>query len=91
MTDALKQTEAKDRLLVALPYLRDAADKARSKGAVHLGILAVQPSGSGQITMRFEADSFFEDLALVLDAPPLTQQDKTAADALLFLHSHGLK
>lgn len=84
------QTEAQQRLLQALPHMRIAANKAHEEGSVQLGILAVQPDGSGQVKMRFDADSFFEDLALALNAPPLTEQNEREHDALTFLAKVGV-
>lgn len=55
--------------------------QAKEEGKAKVGILAVQPNGSGQVKASFEADSFFDDLALVLDAPPQSEEDDTEAAA----------
>jgi hypothetical protein len=41
--------------------------------------------------MQFECEEFFEDLALVLDAPPQTEENNAEAEALAFLQKHGIK
>lgn len=75
----------KEKMLAGLPYLRIAAMKAKVNGTVMLGILSVNPDGSGQITARFEAQEFFEDLAAILGAGPITEEQHFDANALEFL------
>lgn len=90
MSDNSK-AEAKERLLEALPHLRFAASEAQLEGTVQLGILAVKEDGTGNIKARFDAAGFFEDLALVIDAPPQTEDDIIDAKAVKLLQQLGLK
>jgi hypothetical protein len=83
--------EAKAALLRAIPYFRHAIEEARKLGDVKMGILADKPDGSGELTMRFECEEFFADIALVIGAPEHTEQDESKAKALAFLQKHGLK
>jgi len=78
-------------LLSALPYFRKAVADVRAKGGkVQLGVLSTNADGSGKIEMRFDADEFFDDLALILNAPPQTEKDDMAARALKFFQTHRL-
>jgi len=81
---------AKERLMTAMPYFRKAVSDSRKKGTVQLGVLAANADGSGNIEMRFEADGFFDDLALVIGCPMQTDEDDMRADALKFIQRHGL-
>jgi hypothetical protein len=83
--------KARARLLEALPYFRHAANNAKEGGKIQLGILSVKDGKSGQIVARFDADDFFDDLALILDAPPQTKNDDMRAAAEALLQSFGLK
>jgi hypothetical protein len=86
-----KKTEARNRLLQAIPYLRFAVEEAKKDGAVYFGILAIQADGSGNIKAKFEAEDFFKDLDIILDAPAQTEDDILNAQATTFLHRLGLK
>jgi len=72
---------ARERMLKALPHMRFAVKEAAEQGEVHLGILAMKPDRSGKITATFQATEFFEDLALLIDAPPQTKEDDMDAAA----------
>ena len=96
MENKLENTEktveqARDSLTRALPYFRHAVEEARKKGIVKLGILSENPDGSGKLEMKFDCDEFFEDLALVLGAPPQTEEDSINAKAMAFMQQHGLR
>ena len=82
--------QARDDLARALPYFRYAVDVASKNGAVKLGILRENPDGSGKVEMKFECGQFFQDLELVLGAPPQSERDTAKAKALEFLQQHGL-
>lgn len=82
--------EARDSLLVAIPYFRHAIEEAKKKGVVKMGILMENPDGSGKIEMKFECDEFFQDIAILIGAPPQTSQDTANAKALAFKQQHGL-
>lgn len=84
--------QAKERLLLALPYLRNAVAQAKQKtGRAQIAVLATNPNGSGNLIARFEADEFFADLEAVLGAAAQTEEDDLKAEALQFLQLHGLK
>jgi hypothetical protein len=83
--------EAKNRLLIALPYMRKAVEDAKKKGSVQIGILSIKPDGSGNIEMRFDADDFFNDIGIIIDCPEQTKKDDIRADAVKFLNKHGIK
>lgn len=88
--------EIKEKLRVALPYIRSALKDARGEaggdGVVHLGILAVRADKSGKVICQFEAGEFFHDLAVAFDLPTEnTEEEDLEADALAFLQKHGLK
>jgi hypothetical protein len=81
--------EAKSRMLSVLPYIRYAVEQAKKEGDPKLGILAVEPGGAGQVIARFGVE-FLEDVALLLDAPPQTEEDNRNAIAQEFLDTLGL-
>ena len=87
----LEKAAATRRLLGAIPYFRVAIADAAKKGKVELGILATLPDGSGNIEVRFAAEEFFNDLALLVDAPPQTEEDNTNVLAVKFLQTHNLR
>lgn len=77
----MTQEEAKEKILLALPYMRHAVEKAAAEGSVEVGILATQPSGAGRIVARFQAAEFFEDLATALGVGELTEAERLDAKA----------
>lgn len=86
--------DAKARLLTALPFLRHAMEEALAEagegGNAGLGIIATKADGSGKVIARFEAPAFFEDLAEVLGASELSDEDRAVARMRQFLDEHGL-
>lgn len=85
---------AKERLAVAIPYFRNAVNTAKANtdkgGKVQLGVLSVNADGSGKVEMQFDCEEFFKDIEEVIGAVPQTAEDDMKADALKFLHKHGL-
>ena len=78
--------EARQRVLQVIPHLRyamkDAAKEAGEGGTVEIGILAVKHDGSGgRVVCRFNAGEFWEDLALVVNAPRQTEESEMDAKA----------
>lgn len=88
-TATAEQEEARNRLLQAMPHFRFAMKQAALKGAAHVGILAVQPDGSGNVEAKFAAPDFFNDLALVLGAPPQSKEDDMMAGATRLVQQLG--
>ena len=83
--------EVNVKLLRAIPHFRYAIEEAKKKGAVKLGILSQFADGGGKIEMIFECDEFFNDLAILVGAPPQTTEDNIAASALAFRQKWGIK
>lgn len=69
----------KERLLVAIPFFRNAIASAQKKldngGKVQLGILATNADGSGNIECRFDCEEFFADIEALVNAPAQTNED----------------
>ena len=86
--------ELRKKMLLALPHLRFAAEEAKSEagegGKVLIGILVTKADGTGKVLATFAAAEFVEDLAALLDAPALTDEDRADARASQFLHKLGL-
>ncbi len=85
--------EIRQKMLAVLPHLRFAieeATNANSESAIHIGILTKNPDGSGKVLSSFRAQEFIEDLATLLDAGPLTDDQRMDARALKFLTEFGL-
>ena len=83
--------EAKLQLTAALPLFRTAANKAKANGTAMLGILSVNPDGSGNVMARFECEEFFEDLALILGVGEITEEQKGEVEAFEFLSKNDIK
>lgn len=86
--------EIKNKMLTVLPILRFAIEEAKStnpEAAIHIGILAKNTDGTGKVISSFRAEEFIEDLAKLLDAGPLTDDQRMDARALKFLTEFGLK
>lgn len=78
-------------LRAALPFFRLAISTAKESGkAVKMGILAVNPDGSGDIEAMFDCDEFFDDLAVLVDLPAETEEDVMQYAAARFMAKHGL-
>lgn len=87
---------AKERLLQFIPYLRHSVKRIETEqkgndGKVMLGVLWVNPDGSGKIENQFDHQEFFKDLELLVSAPPQTEQDDMKAMANDFVTRLGLK
>jgi len=86
--------EAIDAMKSVIHHFRHSMEEAKSAagpdGTVGFGILAVHKDGSGVLISRFDAPEFFEDLALIIGAPPSTAEDKMDAIATQFMDLHGL-
>ena len=78
------KADATVRLLEIIPHLRFAIQDANLTGMAKLGVISVKPDQTGRIVAQFEAD-FIEDLALVLDVPPQSDEDNADAAALKFV------
>jgi len=62
-------SEAKERLMAALPQMSIAMSMARvdvPDGSVLLAVIGKRPDGSGMITATFEGEQFLEDVAKIL-------------------------
>jgi hypothetical protein len=81
--------EAKRDLLAIMPYLRFAIEEANKGGRARLGILREDVEGGGKIECRFSCE-FLEDVALLIEAPPMTEEDRLKAKASQFRSSIGL-
>lgn len=89
--EPVPMTDAKNRLLTGINYLRVAVENAEKKGTPKLAVLAEKPDGGKSIEVEFLATDFFADLAVVLDAPAITDRNRLAAKALKFVQEHGIK
>lgn len=93
--DELLREAARQRLLTALPYFRNAVADALKEGPAKLAVITQIPNGEGGTTpkavMAFDGAEFFEDLAVVLGAAPHTEEDDFKARALQFLQKHGIR
>ena len=85
-----RKEEAKERLRGVMRHFRLAVADAKKIGEPKLSINGEQPDGSGQRIMSFNAEEFFADLAIVIDAPPDTVEDEMDAKARSFMQKHGL-
>jgi hypothetical protein len=83
--------EARKKILSIMAHLRHAGERAKEEGELHLGILAIKPGGGGRVVVQVAASEFMDDLALALDAPPDTEEEKLDAQAVAFLDQHGLR
>ena len=89
--DTQKTLEAKNRLLLAVPYFRAAMKDAKAKGRTEVAILAAMSDGGKSIEMACDATELFDDIALVIGAPAQTKNDDMQAKAVGFLQRFGLK
>jgi hypothetical protein len=87
--------EIRKKMLMVLPYLRFAIEEAKTKagetGAVEIGILVKNADGSGKVLASFGAGEFVEDLATLLGAGPLTEEERQDARAESFISQFGLR
>ncbi len=78
--------QARERLLAALPYFRSSIKNCqKKKKKLQLGILSVEPNGSGNVEMRFDFEEFFADIETLIDAPEFTEKDQQKVEAVGFL------
>lgn len=85
-----QKEELKEKLRRVMKHFRLALKDAKKIGEPKLIIAGERPDGSGQRVMAFEADEFFADIELLIDAAPDSTQDATEAMAAQFVHKHGL-
>lgn len=78
--------QAAEALRQMIPLFRKAVVEAKAQGIVQVGVMATNPDGSGRVVLRLDSEDFFEDLALVLDVGPPTEEDVKNANTLAFLH-----
>lgn len=86
--------EIRNKMLQALPHMRFAIEealKANNGATIKIGILAVNPDGTGKVACSFAGTEFVEDLATLLGAGPLTDEERMDARAMKFLTEFGLK
>lgn len=86
--------DIRNKMLTALPHMRFAIEealKANPTAEIKIGILAKNPDGTGKVVSTFAATEFIEDLATLLEAGPLTDDDRADARAMKFLTDFGLK
>lgn len=86
--------EVREKLQSLMPYLLVATEDAKAEagegGEVRFGILLKRTDGSGKVLASFRAEEFAEDLARLLDAPPLTDEARADVRATGFLQKFGL-
>ena len=90
MTDKEKAIE---RMKKALPYMRCMVEEAKEefpKASVELMIAAKNADGSGKMLGGFKCEEFFADLALIIDQPEVTEDDRLNAAAMAFRSKFGL-
>lgn len=85
-----EKDEARERLLAVMPYLRHSMKLAADGGDAEFAIISRLADKDAKLVSAFRADEFMKDLELVLNAPPQTEEDDLTAEALRFLHVHGL-
>lgn len=78
----MSANEARDRVQRGLHFMRHAMNEAAKEGRAQVGILFVRPDGTGQLVARFDAPSFFEDIAEALELGPLTDEQLEDAEDL---------
>jgi hypothetical protein len=79
--------EIREKFLTALPHFRFAMKEASRKGKAKIGVLSITEDGGGKVIASFEAEEFFDDLAILLDAPPQTKEDDLEAAAVKLVQS----
>lgn len=87
--------ELRKKMLLVLPHLRfaveEAAAKAAGSGTVEFGVLLRNADGSGRVLASFRGAEFIEDLATLLGAGPLTDEERQDAKAEKLLSEFGLR
>lgn len=87
--------ELREKMLLVMPHLRFAVEEATKEaagaGTVEFGILVKNADGSGKVVASFRAIEFIEDLATLLGAGPLTDEERMDARALKLVTKFGLR
>lgn len=87
--------ELRKKMLMVIPHLRFAVEEATTKagesGQVEFGVLVRNADGSGRVVSSFRAGEFIEDLATLLGAGPLTEEERQGAKAEKLLAEFGLR
>lgn len=85
--------ELKEKFRKAIPHLRFGVEEAKKEtenGEALFGILVVNDN-KGRVVFTFKAEEFVEDLARLVDAPPMTDEDRQNAKVAQFLSRFGIK
>jgi hypothetical protein len=64
-----KQQEARQRLILALPYINDAISFAKVQvpdGKIGLAVIITKPDGSGKVTATFNGEELLTDIVSLL-------------------------
>lgn len=87
MNDELRQ-----KFVKVIPHLRFGIEEAKkeTEGEVLFGVLVVKEN-TGKVVFTFKAAEFVEDLAALVDAPPMTNEDRMNAKVAQFLSRFGIK
>jgi hypothetical protein len=85
-----KRKAAIAKMLVAIPFMRHAMKQASQEGQAKIGILSVR-EGGGTVVAQFDAPEFFDELALIVGAPPQTEEDDLNAGARAIIDRLGLR
>lgn len=85
-----QKEEVKEKLRGVMKHFRLALKDAKKIGEPKLIIAGERPDRSGQRVMSFEADEFFADIEMLIEAEPDSMQDATEAMAAQFMQKHGL-
>jgi hypothetical protein len=85
--------DIRSKMLTALPHMRFAIEEAlqaNPNANIQIGILAKNADGTGKVVATFAASEFIEDLAALLEAGPLTDDDRADARAMKIITGIGL-
>lgn len=85
---------AKERLLKAILYFRNAINEAKATvgegGKVQMGVLSVEADGSGRVGLKFDCEEFFNDIEEILGSPEHTTEKDMEVEAFKFMQKPGL-
>lgn len=82
--------DIKADLMIAIKHIRFAIEEAAKNGQPRLGILSVHDDGGGTIECKMDCE-FIEDVARLIDAPALSEDDREECRDLKFLDRFGLR
>ncbi len=82
--------KTRENLLIGLKYIRYAIEEASKNGKPGLAIVSVKEDGGGKVECKFDTD-FIRDVALLLNAPDLTDDDRRMCSVQKFLDVHQIK